>query len=154
MPGQRREWEGLHEGSERQLAGPIQQQDKKDTQRLSCPAAQLPPRPAPLPRKDPFLQVCWHWGQSCAPAACWGCLAPMPSLLPHPCIPLGASWCPSQAPLFLLSHVFTLLFCVIYKTHTAHEFVFLILVRSFGIQFVRKSGCHRRLYCMIKSLQE
>lgn len=37
----------------RKAAGPIQQQDKKDTQRLSYAAAQLPPPPAPIPGRTP-----------------------------------------------------------------------------------------------------
>lgn len=86
------------------------------------------------------------------------------SWAPHPAHPAGASHatpapssmhpsgypCPSQASLYLLCHVFTLLFSVIYKTHAAHEFVFLIPVRSFRIQFVWKSEYNIMLYCMIK----
>ena len=63
------------------------------------------------------------------------------SQLPHPCLPPGCQ-CLPQPSLYSLCHVVTLLFSVIYKTHTAHEFVFLIPVRGFGIQFVWKSDCN------------
>lgn len=94
-----------------------------------CPRVhhpQLPPRTSP--REMACLQPSQH---RTPPSASCGCPASTPSWPPHPCLPCGDQ-CLPQAPRHLLCHVFTLLFSVIYKTHTAHEFVFLIPVRSLG----------------------